>query len=103
MATFIDNLKRTMDNNGGKIPKSFIDAHLNHSKTMVTHARLTKNTRVCVITLTTGHEFVGYAQVVNAKNDVEALGQEIAYDNAADQIWAAFGSIAKVIQGDGDE
>ena len=86
-----------MEANGGKIPVSFIDQHLNHSDTKVTHVQLTPNTRVCVITLTTGHDLVGYAQVLDADNDVELIGQEIAYNNAKELIWATFGSIAKVL------
>ena len=51
---FLQSLKDAMEANGGKIPVSFIDQHLNHSDTKVTHVQLTPNTRVCVITLTLG-------------------------------------------------
>ncbi len=94
---FVADLKSAMEANGGKIPQIFIDGHLNHPKTKVTHARPTENTRVCVITLTTGHELVGYAQVLDVKNDVELIGRSVAYDNAKEHIWATFGAIAKVL------
>jgi len=96
--TFIQKLKSAMDANGGKIPFSFIEAYLNHSDTKVSHAQLTPNTRVCVITLAeTGHDLVGYAQVMDAENDDEIQGQQVAYDNAKEEIWTAFGSIGKVL------
>lgn len=94
---FIEDLKDALETNGGRIPLAFIESHLNHSDTKVTHAQLTPNTRVCVITLITGHDLVGYAQVLDADNDVELIGQEIAYNNAKETIWAVFGSIAKVL------
>ena len=95
--SFIEELKNDILNNSGKISPLFIVKHLNDSKTKVSHAQLTPNTRVCVITLTTGHDLVGYAQVLDAKNDVELIGQEIAYENAKENIWSVFGSIAKVL------
>jgi len=94
---FIEELDRAMANNGGKIPKSFIDMYLNSPRTRVVHVRPTPNTRVCVITLTTGHDLVGYAQVIDADNDVESIGQEVAYDNAKEEIWRVFGAIGKVL------
>ena len=94
---FVDSLKIALANNGGKIPFKFIEDHLNDPLTKVTHVQATKNTRICVITLTTGHELVGFAQVLDAKNDVEATGQEVAYENAKENIWAVFGAIAKVM------
>lgn len=94
---FIEEFKIILKQHNGKIPETFIEKYLNHEKTKVTHAQLTPNTRVCVITLTTGHDLVGYAQVLDAKNDEELIGQEVAYNNAKEEIWVAFGSIAKVL------
>ncbi len=94
---FIKMLKKELDQNHGKISQEFTNRFLNHPSTIVTHARVTPNTRVCVITLTTGHDLVGYAQVLDEKNDVEDIGQEVAYNNAKEEIWSVFGSIAKVI------
>jgi len=87
---FILHLTETLKANGGKIPLEFIDYHLNHGNTKVTHVQPTPNTRVCVITLPTGHDLVGYAQVLDSKNDVELIGQEVAYKNASEEIWAVF-------------
>jgi len=70
---FIDGLLKAVNDNGGKIPESFVNYYLYHTETKVTHAQLTPNTRVCVITLPTGHDLVGYAQVLDAKNDVELI------------------------------
>ena len=95
---FIDELKKNLDDNNGKISYPFIESYLNHKDTKVSHAKITPSTRVCVITLPTGHDIVGYAQVLDSKNDVELIGQEIAYNNAKENIWAAFGSIAKVLR-----
>jgi len=94
---FTEALRNELENNKGKISKTFCDGMLNDPQTQVTHAQVTPNTRVCVITLTTGHDLIGYAQVLDAKNDVELIGQEVAYENAAENIWAVLGSIAKVI------
>lgn len=97
MSGFIDELKNDLKKNSGKISQSFVEKYLNDSDTKVTHTQVTPNTRVCVITLCTGHDLVGYAQVLDAKNDVELIGQEVAYDNAKEEVWKAFGSIAKVL------
>ena len=94
---FIGELKDELNKNDGKISFQFIESYLNHKDTKVSHAQLTPNTRVCVITLPTGHDIVGYAQVLDSKNDVELMGQEVAYDNAKENIWSVFSSIAKVL------
>ncbi len=92
----IRRLKKELDQNMGKISLTFIENELNSAK--VTHAQVTPNTRVCVITLLSGHDLVGYAQVLDAKNDVKLIGQEVAYNNAKEKAWNVFGSIAKVIE-----
>ena len=94
MSKTVRRLTNAMLNNGGKIPQSFIENELNRAK--VSHAQVTPNTRVCVITTLSGHDLVGYAQVLDAKNDVELVGQEIAYKRAAEEAWVVYGAIAKV-------
>jgi hypothetical protein len=94
----IERLTEELKKNNGKIPKSFVESILNHKDTKVSHAKLTPNTRVCVITTVYGHDLVGYAQVLDASNDVELTGQSIAYKNAADQLWSVLGSVAKILQ-----
>ncbi len=93
----IEKLKIELESSGGKISPRFVEGVLNCPMNKVTHAQVTPNTRVCVITLRSGHDLVGYAQVLDAKNDVELVGQEVAYKNAADSIWSVLGSIAKVL------
>ena len=95
MSKTVRRLNNAMLNNSGKIPQSFIGNELYAAK--VTHMKITPNTRVCVITTLSGHDLVGYSQVLDAKNDVELIGQEIAYRNAAEQAWSVYGTIAKVI------
>jgi len=92
---FISDLKDRMDENDGKIPFSFIQDEVKRGQ--VQYMQLTPNMRVCVITLRTGHEVIGVAQVLDAKNDVESIGNEVAYANAVNELWKVFGSIAKVL------
>lgn len=94
---FIDSMVNAMRDNNGKIPLEFIDGLLHSKDTKVTHIRPTPNTRVCVITLPTGHDLVGYAQVLDENGDIELKGQEVAYNRAKEQIWVTLGSIAKVV------
>lgn len=78
--------------NGGKLPPSFIMEQVDSAT--VTYTHLTPNMRVCVIRLVSGHEVIGVAQVLNAANDVEAIGNSVAYDNAVNELWKVFGAIA---------
>ena len=94
---FTEKLQSELSKGKGKISPRFVERMLNDPQTKVTHARVTTNTRVCVITLTTGHDLVGYAQVLDKNNDEELIGQEIAYNNAKEKIWSVLGSIAKVL------
>jgi len=96
MSKLVKRLTKELDRNMGKISPEFVEKELNIAK--VSHAQVTPNTRVCVITLISGHDLVGYAQVLDSKNDVELIGKEVAYNNAKEQAWAVFGSIAKVIK-----
>lgn len=95
MHPLIEILKLDLRDNNGKISQSFIDIIANSSE--VIYLKPTDNTRICVIKLETGHEVVGIAQVLDAKNDVPEKGKEIAFQRAKDQLWSVFGSIAKVL------
>lgn len=53
--------------------------------------------RACTITLPTGHEVVGIAQVLDAKNDNEDIGNAVALTRAKNELWPLLGSIAKVL------
>jgi len=90
--TFIEALTEAIAGNGGKLPFHFIQSQV--AQGTVTHTHLTPNMRVCVIRLLTGHEVIGIAQVLDAANDVEALGQEVALTNATNELWKVFGAVA---------
>lgn len=90
-------IKAELVANNGKLSVDFINDIANDPKIKITHTQVTPNTRVCVVTLPSGHDLVGYAQVLDAKNDIELIGQEVAYRNAIDNLWSVCGNIAKVI------
>lgn len=89
-------IKENLEKNGGRLDFPFIKSLADKGE--VIHKQLTDNMRVCVIKLESGHEVIGVAQVLDAKNDIEAIGQEVAYDNAVNEIWKVAGNIAKLIQ-----
>ena len=60
----------------------------------VVYLHATLRTRICVMTIYSGHEVVGIARVLDPKNDVEELGNNIAYERARDELWLVCGSIA---------
>ena len=80
--------------NSNKISPTLINNIVAQSN--VQYFPLTPTMRVCVITLPTGHEVLGKAQVLDSKNDVESVGNAVALTNAANEIWALVGSIAKL-------
>lgn len=85
-----------VDNNN-KLSKAFIDSVA--ATASVNYSRPTPNMRLCVLTLPSGHEVLGKAQVLDAVNDVEELGNKVAYDNAVNELWALCGTIAKLYIG----
>ncbi len=91
--TFQMILKKELDGNNGKIPFSFVQHMADIGETKF--VQLTPNMRVCVITLTTGHEVIGVAQVLDAKNDVEEIGNSVAYENAVNELWKLEGYLLK--------
>ena len=88
--SIIDELGR----NSNKISPTFINNIVAQSTVQYLHP--TPNMRLCIITLPTGHEVLGKAQVLDAKNDVETIGNQVALSNATNEIWALVGSIAKL-------
>ncbi len=90
-------IKKELEKSNGKLSYDFTQSILNSPDTKVIHSPLMSNTRTCVIVLPTGHNLVGYAQVLNVKNDEYLIGQEVAYENAAEKIWEVLGAIAKAI------
>jgi len=91
----VEKIREELKTNNGKLSYKFIQGLAKSSK--ATHIKPTENTRICVLTLPTGHEVVGVAQVLDKKNDVEEIGQKVAYDKAVDEIWRVTGNIAKLI------
>lgn len=90
-------IKDELSVNNNKLSPSFIESV--YLASTVTHHKLTANTRVCAITLPTGHEVVGIAQVLDAANDVESIGQSVAERNAKEELWKLCGTIAKCYLG----
>jgi hypothetical protein len=80
--------------NNNRITPSFIDTVAESAE--VIHLHPTANTRICMLKLPSGHELVGIAQVLDADNDVETIGQSVAYGNAKEQLWKLCGTIAKL-------
>jgi len=80
--------------NSNKISPLFINNIVAQSS--IQYLKPTPNMRLCIITLPTGHEVLGKAQVLDASNDVEQLGNSVALTNATNELWALVGSIAKL-------
>ena len=91
---FYDELKKATLENGNKIPYAFIQEQV--AKAKIVYTQTTDNTRVCTMTMETGHEVVGVARVLDAKNDEEKIGNSVALENATNELWATYGSIAKL-------
>ena len=87
-------IKDCLDRNENKLTPQFIDEIAYLSKAV--HSHPTENTRICVLILPTGHELVGVAQVLDVANDVESIGQSVAFGNAKEQLWKLCGTIAKL-------
>lgn len=80
--------------NSNKISPAFINNIV--AQSTIQYLKPTPNMRLCIITLPTGHEVLGKAQVLDASNDVEQIGNSVALTNATNEIWALVGSIAKL-------
>lgn len=80
--------------NSNKISPKFVNNLVVMSAVQYLHP--TPNMRLCIITLPTGHEVLGKAQVLDASNDVEEIGNNVALTNATNEIWTLVGSIAKL-------
>ena len=88
--SIIDELAK----NSNKISPAFINNIVAQSS--IQYLKPTPNMRLCIITLPTGHEVLGKAQVLDVSNDVEQIGNKVALTNATNEIWALVGSIAKL-------
>lgn len=94
----LDLITEDLKNNNYKLSPATVATILEMSA--ISYARLTPSMRTCVIQLPTGHEVIGVAQVLNPENDVEAIGNEVAYKNAVEEAWKAIGGVAKAIMRD---
>jgi hypothetical protein len=95
MKVLADNIKAQLDTNNGKISYDFIKNLADNAD--VIYLNPTPRTRICVMTIYSGHEVVGYARVLDPKNDVEKIGNEVAFENAMNELWNICGSIALVV------
>lgn len=95
MSNILGKVRAELETNEGKLSFPFIKSLVDAGT--VTYFQLSPNMRVCIIKLESGHEVLGKAQVLDAANDIEALGNEVAYNNAVNEVWAVAGNIAKVV------
>ena len=87
-------IKEHIQENKGKISKDFIDNLAAGADVIYLHP--TPRTRICIMTIYSGHEVVGFSRVLDPKNDVEEIGNKVAYDNAKNELWDVCGSIALI-------
>ena len=93
--SLIQSLKEELTKTENKISPNFVESVVAISTIKYHH--LTPAMRACTITLPTGHEVVGIAQVLDAKNDIEGIGNAVALTRAKNELWPLLGSIAKVL------
>ena len=91
----LDNIKEALEENNNKLSKDYIDSVISLSD--VIYLNPTPNMRLCIITLPSGHEVIGIAQVLDAANDVESIGNSVALQNATNEVWKTVGNIAKAV------
>ena len=91
---FLNKIKSKIESNNGKLSFPFIMSVAESAQ--VTHIQPTPNMRLCILTLPSGHEVLGKAQVLDSVNDVKEIGEKVAYDNAVNELWSVCGSIAKL-------
>ena len=96
MSKLSDDIQAELSRNNGKLSVDFINLQAERATTTYLHP--TPNMRLCIIHLPeTGHEVLGVAQVLDVANDVEAIGNNVAYDRAVNELWSVFGNIAKAL------
>lgn len=90
----INNIKESLQENNNKLSKDYVDSVISLSD--IIYLNPTPNMRLCIITLPTGHEVIGVAQVLDSNNDVEEIGNSVALQNATNEVWKTLGNIAKL-------
>ena len=91
---FTSAIQLELEANNGKLSYLFIQSVADSATTI--YLNPTPNMRLCILTLPTGHEVLGKAQVLDSANDIEEIGNKVAYDNAVNELWAVCGTIAKL-------
>jgi len=91
----IERIEKALKSNNGKIPQELIE--IEASKAKKTYFK-TDNTVICVMRLESGHEIVGYAQVLDKNNFDENIGKRVAENKCKDKLWEVLGSIAIVVK-----
>jgi len=95
MKVLADNIKAQLRENGGKLSFDFIDNLAQNAERTFLHP--TARTRICILTIYSGHEVVGFSRVLDPANDVEEIGNKVAFENARDELWSVCGAIALVV------
>jgi len=91
----ITEVAKELVRNGNKISQEFVDDIA--KKAEYTYFN-TKNTVICVIRLETGHELIGYAQVIDEKNFDLGIGKKIARKKAIEKLWQLVGSFGVLLK-----
>ena len=95
MQVIADAIKLNLESNNGRISPDFIENLAINAEYIWLHP--TPRTRLCIMTIYSGHEIVGKAQVLDPANDVKTIGEEVAFNDAKEQLWQICGSIALAI------
>ena len=95
MKILADCIKLQLQENGGKISYEFIKNLAENAECI--YLRPTQNMRLCILKIYSGHEVLGMAQVLDAKNDMKDIGNKVAYDRAVNELWNVCGAIAKIV------
>lgn len=95
---FIESIKKELKDQNNKLSYSFIQNLA--ARATVIYIQPTPSMRLCVLQLESGHEVLGKAQVLDSNNDLEEIGNKVAYTNAVEELWATIGNIAKVVMND---
>ena len=93
----LSKIREELKGNDNKISKEFVEGIINQYGRIV-YQKIGNNTRVCVITLCSGHSLVGYARVIDPSNDVEKIGNKIAREKAEAKVWELIGMLAIAIK-----
>ena len=91
----IDDIRECLDIHGTIIP-AFVQSIEDNST--YEYSKIGTSTRVCVMTLYSGHVLVGYARSIDPSKDNEELGNRAARKNIGNQLWDLLVTIAKLMK-----